>query len=137
MKESGAQANAVDRHADAAGLAHAASRYTVTLEGHGFAPCGDAERVLEALERAQGFGRLKGMNFRLPKGCRRGGCGVCRVRVLEGDYRQTPMSRSHISEADEAEGVVLCCSIYPLTDLLLRLESPKSLRAKNAQSTRF
>ncbi len=83
-----------------------------------------------ALERAQGFGQLKGLPRKLPVGCRRGGCGVCRARVLAGDYRVTPMSRAHVTEADEAEGVVLACAIYAQSDLTLRLETPSLGRTK-------
>ena len=104
-------------------LCMAAERFTLTLEGHGAGSGFAGERVLVALERAQGGGQLKDMPCRLPVGCRRGGCGVCRVRVLEGDYRRDPMSRTHVSAEDEAAGVVLSCCIYPLSDLSLRLES--------------
>ena len=98
--------------------------FTITLEGEGVASCRENERVLVALERAQGFNRLQGLGQRLPVGCRRGGCGICRARVLEGRYRCDPMSRCQVSEADEAAGLVLSCAIYPLTDLSLRLETP-------------
>ena len=97
-------------------------RVTVTLEGHGAGTGSTEERVLVILERAQGFGRLKNMPRRLPVGCRRGGCGICRVRVTEGSYRTTAMSRAHVSPEEEAEGIVLACAIYPLGDLSLRLE---------------
>ena len=50
-------------------------------------------------------------------GCRSGGCGVCRVRVLEGRYQSQKMTRSCISEADEAEGIVLACRILPQSNL--------------------
>lgn len=50
-------------------------------------------------------------------GCRNGGCGVCRVRVLAGSYASEKMTRSRISEADEAQGIVLACRIMPGTDL--------------------
>ena len=96
-------------------------RFTISVEGSGTATCSPDERVLVALERAQGFGQLKGLPRKLPVGCRRGGCGVCRAHVLEGDYRRAPMSRAHISADEEAEGVVLACAIYPLSDLSLRL----------------
>jgi Na+-transporting NADH:ubiquinone oxidoreductase subunit NqrF len=44
--------------------------------------------------------------------------------VLDGDYRVTPMSRDHVSAEEAAEGVVLSCAIYALSDLTLRLETP-------------
>ena len=72
-------------------------RFQIDLEGHGLASAYEGERALVALERAQGFGQLKNMPRRLPVGCRRGGSGVCRVRVLSGEYRSDRMSRSHIS----------------------------------------
>jgi ferredoxin len=99
-------------------------RFTITVEECGTATCTEGERVLVALERAQGFGRLPKLPRKLPVGCRRGGCGVCRVRVLDGEYRCEPMSRAHVSEADQAAGLVLSCSIYPLSDLSLRFETP-------------
>ncbi len=50
-------------------------------------------------------------------GCRNGGCGVCRVKVLAGSYASEKMTRSRISEADEAAGIVLACRIKPETEL--------------------
>ncbi len=78
--------------------------------------------MLVALERAQGFGQLKNLPQRLPVGCRRGGCGICRARVLSGQYRTSPMSRAHVSAQDEENGLILACSVYPLSDLSLVLE---------------
>ena len=109
-------------------------RFQVTLEGHGVANCYQGERVLVALERAQGFGQLKSLPRRLPVGCRRGGCGICRVRVLSGQYDSGPMSRSCVSAEDEAAGVVLACSIYPQSDLSLRLETPVVVKAKGERA---
>ncbi|MFW1678117.1 2Fe-2S iron-sulfur cluster-binding protein [Pontibacter sp. JAM-7] len=52
-------------------------------------------------------------------GCRGGGCGLCKVRVLEGQYQHKRMSKAHISEADLAEGLVLACRISPTSNLLI------------------
>ena len=108
----------------------ATERFTLTLEGHGEGSGYAHERVLVALERAQGFGKLSNMPRRLPVGCRRGGCGICRVRVTSGQYRAVVMSRAHISAEEVADGVVLACCIYPLSDLSLRLETPVAVKAK-------
>jgi ferredoxin len=98
--------------------------YKISVTDAGEATCYEGERALVALERAQGFGRLKNLPCKLPVGCRRGGCGVCRVRVLSGEYRSDTMSRAHISVEDEEAGLVLSCAIYPLTDIELRVEPP-------------
>jgi ferredoxin len=107
-----------------------AQRFTITIPGAGSAQCGEDERVLVALERAQGFGQLRNLPCRLPAGCRRGGCGVCRARVLEGKYRTAPMSRAHVSEEDEENGLILACSVYPLSDLSLVLEGKPGTRIR-------
>ncbi len=57
----------------------------------------------------------------IPVGCRGGGCGVCRIRILEGEYTTRRMSRKHVSETDEAEGVALACRVVPTTDLVIEL----------------
>ncbi len=57
----------------------------------------------------------------IPVGCRQGGCGVCKVRVLEGQYTRKVMSRAHVSADEEAEGCVLSCRIYPISDLRLKV----------------
>jgi ferredoxin len=97
-------------------------RFIITIPGAGSAPCAEDERVLVALERAQGFGQLRNLPRRLPVGCRRGGCGVCKARVLAGEYRLAPMSRAHISADEEENGLILACAAYPLSDLSLVLE---------------
>jgi len=107
--------------------------FTITLEGHGEATGYGGERVLSALERARGFGKLKNLPRRLPVGCRRGGCGICRVRVTSGSFATAPMSRAHISEENEAAGIVLACCIYPLSDLSLQLETLAAVKVRAAR----
>jgi ferredoxin len=53
-------------------------------------------------------------------GCRSGGCGVCRVQVLDGEYDCGLMSRAQISERDREQGIVLACQLIPRSDLQLR-----------------
>ena len=50
-------------------------------------------------------------------GCKGGGCGVCKVRVVAGDYDSKPMSKAHISDTDKAAGIVLACRIFPTSNL--------------------
>ena len=54
-------------------------------------------------------------------GCRSGGCGVCRVKVLEGSYRTRCMSAAHVSDADAESGIALACQLLPESDLRLRV----------------
>lgn len=73
--------------------------------------CNPEDRVLIAMER----GGHNGIGI----GCRGGGCGICRVRVVSGDYVTGKMSRSRITEQDEAAGLVLACRLYPRSNLIL------------------
>ncbi len=56
----------------------------------------------------------------IPTGCRRGGCGVCKVKVLDGDYTQD-YYRSHAALSDEevANSFALACCMTPKSDLNL------------------
>ncbi|WP_311733412.1 2Fe-2S iron-sulfur cluster binding domain-containing protein [Variovorax sp. Sphag1AA] len=53
----------------------------------------------------------------IPVGCRNGGCGVCKVRVIEGEVDRRKMSRAVIAADEEQEGYALACRIYPRSDL--------------------
>jgi ferredoxin len=50
-------------------------------------------------------------------GCRGGGCGVCKVQILEGQYKCKPMSKAHITSKELGQGIVLACRIIPSSDL--------------------
>ncbi|WP_084197637.1 2Fe-2S iron-sulfur cluster binding domain-containing protein [Solimonas soli] len=82
--------------------------------------CTDEQSVLAGMEQ---LGR-KG----IPVGCRGGGCGVCKVRVLNGHFRTGRMSRAHVTHEEETHGYVLACRLYPQTDLELQVIG-KMLRA--------
>lgn len=71
--------------------------------GESFA-CKSDQNVLRAMEC---LGR-KGV----PVGCRGGGCGVCKVKVLSGQYRTEKMSRSCVSSEEERQGVALACKLF-------------------------
>ena len=55
----------------------------------------------------------------IPAGCRGGGCGVCKVHILEGSAHSKKMSRAHVTPEEQAAGYVLACRSFPLTDVRL------------------
>ena len=57
----------------------------------------------------------------IPVGCRGGGCGVCKISVVEGEIRTRKMSRAHISVQDEQNKTVLACRTYAESDLLVEV----------------
>lgn len=67
--------------------------------------------MLTALERCG--------HARVPVGCRGGGCGVCKVRVVNGTYITGRMSRAHVSVAEERAGYALACRLYAQGPLVI------------------
>ncbi|WP_420465472.1 2Fe-2S iron-sulfur cluster-binding protein [Panacagrimonas sp.] len=87
--------------------------FQVTVAGTGLRfACRDDQPVLSSV--SDGGSRC------VPAGCRGGGCGICRVEVLEGDFECGRMSDAQISAEDQAQGVVLACQLYPRSDLRVR-----------------
>lgn len=76
-------------------------------------PCRPTESVL------QGMGRLG--RRAIPAGCVNGGCGVCKVAILTGEFMTGAMSRAHVSEAEEQGGIVLACKVFPRSNLSLKV----------------
>lgn len=75
-------------------------------------PCRTDESVLAAM-----------ISFKLgpvTHGCCGGGCGVCRMKIIKGEYTKfKKMSRAHISETDEEKDIVLLCCVQPRSNLLI------------------
>ncbi|PHV05567.1 ferredoxin [Janthinobacterium sp. BJB412] len=92
-----------------------APAYTVVLVDSGESyQCGGAESLLQGMAR---IGRAC-----IPAGCLNGGCGVCKVAIETGEVRKTgAMSRAHVSEQEEAQGVVLACRVAPAGPVRLRV----------------
>ena len=75
--------------------------------------CQADEPLLIAMER-QGYAKV-------PVGCRKGGCGVCKIRVMTGEFETGKMSIKHVSEQERHENFSLACKTYPKSDLLFSL----------------
>jgi ferredoxin len=86
-------------------------RITVKDTGESF-PCAGDQAVLAAMIRA----RRGPVNY----GCCNGGCGVCRMRIVSGDWTLfRPMSQAHVSKTDLDRGIVLLCCVHPRSDLII------------------
>lgn len=71
------------------------------------------ETVLTGLFRA-------GFAYRV--GCRRGGCGICKVDLVDGevDYER-PVADAVLSEDERAAGTCLSCRAVPRGDITIAL----------------
>jgi CDP-4-dehydro-6-deoxyglucose reductase len=72
------------------------------------------DTVLDALRRA---------GWRSPYKCRRGGCGVCKARLLRGELRYArPVAETVLSPDERAHGMCLPCRAIPTTDVVIELD---------------
>lgn len=83
--------------------------------------CATTESLLRGMQR---LGRRG-----IPAGCASGGCGVCKVRILEGAVQTLgPISRAHVSAEEETAGLTLACRCAPQGTVRLevagKLEKP-------------
>lgn len=75
--------------------------------------CDEQETLLSAMVRQ----KVPGVWL----GCQGGGCGICKIRILEGSVSKGPMCRHQVSEAEEAQGYTLACISLPRTRIALQL----------------
>ena len=87
--------------------------------------CADNEKVLMAMERMG----VSGIQI----GCRGGGCGACRVEVVEGNYDTQVMSKKYVTEQEARDGFALACRVLPKSDLILKA-APRSERDTETQA---
>ena len=73
----------------------------------------EGETILEALYR-------NGYAYRI--GCRRGGCAICKVDLIDGEveYNRT-VSDDVLSEEEKADGICLSCRAVPVGDVTIAL----------------
>ena len=80
----------------------------------------EAETVLKALSRA-------GLKYRV--GCKRGGCGICKVQLVLGEVRyERPVAESVLSDDERVEGICLSCRAVPITNIAIELQEGDRLR---------
>jgi ferredoxin len=78
------------------------------------------ENLLTTLSR-------NGLGYRI--GCKRGGCGVCKVHLVLGEVRyERTVAESVLSDDERVEGVCLSCRAIPLTDVVIELQEGDRLR---------
>jgi NAD(P)H-flavin reductase/ferredoxin len=84
--------------------------YKVQAEPFGESfPCDEDESILAAALRAGLFLRY---------GCKHGGCGTCKVSLVEGDVDVAASSYA-LSPAEREAGTVLVCQSYPADDCVI------------------
>lgn len=100
-----------------------AHRVILSESAHAFT-AEDGESILQAATRA---------GVAMPHECTFGGCGTCRVKLMEGSvrYEEFPLA---LTEAEHVQGYALACQARPASDLVLTVPArgpilPEPVRA--------
>jgi len=52
-------------------------------------------------------------------GCRRGGCGICKIKVVSGKATLGLCSAAELTAEEREQGMALACKAYPESDLVI------------------
>ena len=77
------------------------------------------ETVLEALLRNR---------LRVFHGCTRGGCGACRLRLIDGAVNFGRYSKGALDDGERSRGLFLSCICVPDGDVVISLLEPHESR---------
>ena len=78
------------------------------------------ETLLRALAKA-------GLRYRV--GCKRGGCGICKVQLKLGEVSyERPIAESVLSDDERVAGICLSCRAVPITNIVIELQEGDRLR---------
>jgi ferredoxin len=98
-------------------------RFTVEVVSTGeHFNCGKDENILHGMERSR-VGAA--MLHAIPVGCRGGGCGICRIRIVSGEIATKKMSVKHVTGKQRQAGFVLACRAFPCSAIKLELATPE------------
>ncbi|MGD9764838.1 MAG: 2Fe-2S iron-sulfur cluster-binding protein [Candidatus Binatia bacterium] len=59
--------------------------------------------------------------FHLRHGCKQGGCGSCKTKVVSGEVEMVGGTSFALMDFEEEQGYALMCSSYPISDVTLDL----------------
>jgi ferredoxin len=54
------------------------------------------------------------------EGCHGGGCGICKIKIISGNFKTSVMSKKYINEEERENGFTLACRVFPLSDLVIK-----------------
>jgi len=91
-----------------------ARRHEVTIKDTGEVfSCSEDQHLLQGMTSLGKRG--------IPSGCHGGGCGVCKVKITQGEVETLVMSRAYVTEEEEKEGIVLACRTFPRGSISLKV----------------
>lgn len=102
------------------GRAHTVGLHTIRLSPFGDSVvCHLDETVLSAILKS---------GAKVAFGCRGGGCGTCKMRLISGRVDHGRCSAAVLPEEEKREGAFLSCQAQPLSDLTIELTATNRYR---------
>ena len=89
---------------------------------------GSAETVVVNEREALLTALIKAGVSAIPSGCRSGGCGICKVQIISGQYDAGQMSSAHIDAEALSTGFALACKVYPTSDMHVKIHNTRVRR---------
>ncbi|MFD3445899.1 2Fe-2S iron-sulfur cluster-binding protein [Microbacteriaceae bacterium 4G12] len=86
--------------------------FTITLGNRTFT-CTEQTSIIDA---------CKLQFVKIPYGCCRGGCGMCKVKVVDGEYTLGTVSKDALSDDEREQGYVLACKTCPSSNLTIQVK---------------
>ncbi|MCL6562781.1 MAG: 2Fe-2S iron-sulfur cluster binding domain-containing protein [Firmicutes bacterium] len=71
---------------------------------------------------------LQAAGYAMRMGCRRGGCGICQVRLRAGRVQMGAYAETALPEEQRSQGWVLACRAYPVEDVEIEIRDDQHLR---------
>lgn len=88
-------------------------KYEIRVDNHDQSfSCGEKESLLTAARQT---------GIPIPLGCDNGGCGMCKIKAVEGSSEIGLCSKSVLTEEERGEGYRLACRTYPKSNLVISL----------------
>jgi ferredoxin len=80
------------------------------------------EKVIFCKEKEDVLAAARRQGVMIPQGCRGGGCGMCKIRVEEGNFERGTSSMAVLSEEERRQNYSLSCKTYPQSDLRIVID---------------
>ena len=93
--------------------------------------CGSRQTLLDAARIQNLFNAAKQSWIRLSYACKVGGCGLCKVKVMEGEYTQGTCSWTALTKEERMQNITLACKTYPHSDLKIFILPQQKYRPRD------
>lgn len=90
----------------------------------------DKDRTQKCLEDKNLMDNLYVYTDLVPKGCHNGACGVCKIKIHNGEFYKDKMNRKHISQEEEDNNILLACKVFPKGDMKIEFVSREKNESK-------